>query len=454
MPKKSIIGGEVFLKKRTGAHGAMAELLSKSNEAQIKDQKASSADIRRPAPAKNPETIKNKAEIQQRIPVAAAPAKKNAQTTERIPERKPAMQKMPQGRSAQQRISQNMKVNDALRERPAAPMANERKPSPAPKAAVKKVKKSISIPKIKIPVKAVVCAASAIAVIAIAAIVISIARSTVSEATFEPDAYIGTDLKVSEDAEIFHIKDSDDAKHDGRNHVTISIFEGKEMICSTGASTVGEVLANMNVTVEGDYVLRGNETDAITADRVISIDKVTYGTVTEESSVPFETKYVDVQTIARGKTKVAKAGANGVSTATYRVTYVNGVESERVLESQVITKQPTTQIVNRGVGGTITIGGKTYSYSHYIDCKTTVYTGGGTTASGLPATEAVIAVDPRVIPLGTKVYVADSYCYVGIRTAADTGGVIKGNFIDIYFDEDNPSLKGYGVRRARVYILD
>ena len=151
---------------------------------------------------------------------------------------------------------------------------------------------------------------------------------------------------------------------------------------------------------------------------------------------------------------MAKAGANGVSTATYKVTYVNGVESERVLESQVITKQPTTQVVNRGVGGTITIGGKTYSYSHYIDCKTTVYTGGGTTASGLPATEAVIAVDPRVIPLGTKVYVADSYCYVGIRTAADTGGAIKGNFIDIYFDEDNPSLWGYGVRSARVYILD
>ena len=210
----------------------------------------------------------------------------------------------------------------------------------------------------------------------------------------------------------------------------------------------------MNVTVEGDYVLRENEADSITSDKVISIDKVTYGTITEESSVPYETKYVDVQTIARGKTKVVTAGVNGVSTATYKVTYVNGVESERVLESQVVTKKPTTQVVNRGVGGTITIGGKTYSYSHYIDCKTTVYTGGGITASGLPATEAVIAVDPRVIPLGTKVYVADSYCYVGIRTAADTGGAIKGNFIDIYFDEDNPSLWGYGVRRARVYILD
>ncbi len=435
MPKKSIIGGEVFLKKRTGAHGAMAELLSKSNETQIKDREASSAQLRRPAPAKKPEINKNGAGSNQRIQRAAAPAHTNAQ--------------------AKQAIPANMKRSSAPAQRAAVPSPARNAVSPEARIAAankKRVKKSI--PKIKISVKAIVCAVSAVAVIGIAAVVASIAKSTISEATFEPDAYLGGDIEVSENVESFHIKDADDTKHDGRNYVTISIFEGNEMVCSTGASTVGEVLANMNVAVEGDYVLRENETDAITSDKVISIDKVTYGTITEQSSVPYETKYVDVQTIARGKTKVVKAGANGVSTATYKVTYVNGVESERVLESQVITKQPTTQVVNRGVGGTVTIGGKSYSYSYYIDCKTTVYTGGGTTASGLPASEAVIAVDPKVIPLGTKVYVADSYCYVGIRTAADTGGAIKGNFIDIYFDEDNPSLWGYGVRRARVYILD
>ncbi len=423
------------MKKRTGAHGAMAELLSKSNETQIKDKEASSVQIRRPAPAKKPEIRRPAAVNQQGVKRADAPAQKIPQAvitpsaTERVADAK---------RSAV--VSAPARNNGQVRAK--APVKG------------KKVKKQISLPKIKIPIKAVACVAVAIAVVGIAAFIASIAKSTVSEATFEPDAYIGGTFEISNSADTFHIKDADDTKHDGRNYVTISIFEGKEMVCSTGASTVGEVLANMNVAVEGDYVLRENESDAITSDKVISIDKVTYGTITEESSVPYETKYVDVQTIARGKTKVVKAGANGVSTATYRVTYVNGVESERVLESQIITKQPTTQVVNRGVGGTITIGGKSYSYSHYIDCKTTVYTGGGTTASGLPATEAVIAVDPRVIPLGTKVYVADSYCYVGIRTAADTGGAIKGNFIDIYFDEDNPSLWGYGVRSARVYILD
>ena len=429
------------MKKRTGAHGAMAELLSKSNETQIKDKEASSAPVRRPAPAKNPEINKRRIEAEKRMPMPSAQA--IVKPSESVKANKAAA-------SANVRVQKTSQIRASA---PAPARVNApNKVAPAVKPRAKK--KSFKLPKIRIPVKAVVCAVSAIAVIGIGIVVASVVMSTVSEATFEPDAYIGGQMKVAESAENFLIKDSDDTRHDGRNYVTISIFEGKEMVCSTGASTVGEVLENMNVAVEGDYVLRENEADAITSDKVISIDKVTYGTVTEESSVPFETKYVDVQNIARGKTKVAKAGANGVSTATYKVTYVNGVESERVLESQVITKQPTTQVVNRGVGGTITIGGKTYSYSHYIDCKTTVYTGGGTTASGLPATEAVIAVDPRVIPLGTKVYVADSYCYVGIRTAADTGGAIKGNFIDIYFDEDNPSLWGYGVRSARVYILD
>ena len=429
------------MKKRTGAHGAMAELLSKSNETQIKDNEASSAPVRRHAPAKNPEINKRRIEAEKRMPMPSAQA--IVKPSESVKANKAAA-------SANVRVQKTSQIRASA---PAPARVNApNKVAPAVKPRAKK--KSFKLPKIRIPVKAVVCAVSAIAVIGIGVVVASVAMSTVSEATFEPAAYIGGQMKVAESAENFLIKDSDDTRHDGSNYVTISIFEGKEMVCSTGASTVGEVLENMNVAVEGDYVLRENEADAITSDKVISIDKVTYGTVTEESSVPFETKYVDVQNIARGKTKVAKAGANGVSTATYKVTYVNGVESERVLESQVITKQPTTQVVNRGVGGTITIGGKTYSYSHYIDCKTTVYTGGGTTASGLPATEAVIAVDPRVIPLGTKVYVADSYCYVGIRTAADTGGAIKGNFIDIYFDEDNPSLWGYGVRSARVYILD
>lgn len=440
------------MKKRTGAHGAMAELLSKSNETQIKESRPAANAVRRPAPAKNPEVKRINTET-----------KGNVQRPAAAPAARPAGQMPTMKAAPQMRATQTVNQPRPVQPKPAPATIN--RPAAQKKAPARKAKKTVAVKfaalknKLgsifaKIPPKVPLYAVGAILVIAGVAVLFRVAISTISVAAFEPDAVIGTELQVSEAAPALKISSGDETKHDGRNYITISIFEGEEYVCSTGASTVGDVLENMSVTVEGDYVLRGNETDSISSDAVISIDKVTYGTVTEETAVPFETRYVDVQTIARGRTKVTTAGKNGVSTATFKVTYVNGVETERVLESQVVTTQPTTQVVTRGVGGTITIGGKTYSYSHYIDCKTTVYTGGGITASGLPATEQVIAVDPRVIPLGTKVYVSDSYCYVGFRTAADTGGVIKGNFIDIYFDEDNPSLWGYGVRSARVYILD
>lgn len=74
----------------------------------------------------------------------------------------------------------------------------------------------------------------------------------------------------------------------------------------------------------------------------------------------------------------------------------------------------------------------------------------GITSTGTHATEGrTIAVDPRVIPYGTKVYIEG----VGIRTAEDTGGAIKGNRIDVYMD-DLGQARTFGVKRdVRVYIL-
>ena len=109
----------------------------------------------------------------------------------------------------------------------------------------------------------------------------------------------------------------------------------------------------------------------------------------------------------------------------------------------------------------ITAGdGSSYEYTAVIDVTATAYhrieDGGEITASGTVTQYGTIAVDPRVIPLGSRLYVVSdggdqSWSY-GPGLAEDTGGLIKGTKIDLFFmtgDEAND----FGIRPAKVYIL-
>ena len=77
--------------------------------------------------------------------------------------------------------------------------------------------------------------------------------------------------------------------------------------------------------------------------------------------------------------------------------------------------------------------------------------GGGSciTATGLPATHGVVAVDPDVIPLGTRVYIPG----YGVAIAADTGGMIEGDMIDLCMEDYDDCIQ-FGRRDVDVYILD
>ncbi|MDP4155566.1 MAG: 3D domain-containing protein, partial [Bacillota bacterium] len=96
--------------------------------------------------------------------------------------------------------------------------------------------------------------------------------------------------------------------------------------------------------------------------------------------------------------------------------------------------------------------------SKQITVKATAYTASCDGCSGVTATginikenpnEKVIAVDPSVIPLGSKVYVEG----VGEATAADTGGAIKGNRIDVFIPSEQAAIN-FGVKQLKVTILN
>jgi 3D (Asp-Asp-Asp) domain-containing protein len=106
-----------------------------------------------------------------------------------------------------------------------------------------------------------------------------------------------------------------------------------------------------------------------------------------------------------------------------------------------------------------------YDLSYKSCRKTREHPAYGITASGARATVGrTIAVDPKVVPLGSKVYIIfpESYSHMnGVYVAEDTGSLIKGNKIDIFFGEDNPGemvvnkkALEFGIQLVEVYLLE
>ena len=92
-------------------------------------------------------------------------------------------------------------------------------------------------------------------------------------------------------------------------------------------------------------------------------------------------------------------------------------------------------------------------YTQVLGMEATAYlptdgSGAGITAMGIPATYGVVAVDPDVIPLGTKVYIPG----YGEALAADTGGAIYGYKIDLCM-EDYWQAMDFGRRNVTVFVL-
>jgi 3D (Asp-Asp-Asp) domain-containing protein len=80
----------------------------------------------------------------------------------------------------------------------------------------------------------------------------------------------------------------------------------------------------------------------------------------------------------------------------------------------------------------------------------TAYTGYSTTSTGQKPVWGTIAVDPRVIPYGTKVYIPQ---FGRTFIANNTGGAIKGNKIDIFMDNEK-SMNDWGRQNIEIYLLD
>ena len=109
-----------------------------------------------------------------------------------------------------------------------------------------------------------------------------------------------------------------------------------------------------------------------------------------------------------------------------------------------------------GVGGYLLFeSGDTMTFSRVDTNSTTAYYGGTKTATGHATGIGVIAVDPKVYPYGTRMFIqtpSGSKVY-GIGTAYDCGGAVKGHIVDVWFPTKEDCY-GWGRRSCICYILD
>jgi len=174
------------------------------------------------------------------------------------------------------------------------------------------------------------------------------------------------------------------------------------------------------------------------------------------SSIPFETEYIDDPEAEIGTERVLQEGINGSKVETFAVSYWCGREIKRVLLATRI-EPPQKRIVARGTKiiwrelKTRDFG--TLRYWRKLRVWATSYDGNcpgcrGRTFSGTPVTYGTLAVDPQLIPLGTRVYIPG----YGIGRAEDIGGGIKGERIDLGFDD--VSKGWWHAQWTDIYLLD
>lgn len=212
-----------------------------------------------------------------------------------------------------------------------------------------------------------------------------------------------------------------------------------------------------------------------------------YDRVSEPAS--YETVRIANPNMEKGSEKVVQEGADGVRTSIYEVVFSNGRELSRqfveTLDSTAVNRiveygtadPPSTapaaaaassssnsraaiSSVNKNAagGGTLTLAdGTSLRFSSVKSMTATAYTAGHggadrCTATGTYVRIGTVAVDKRVIPLGSKLYIVtnDGYVY-GTAVAEDTG--VRGSKVDLYFDTYQQCIN-FGKRSCTVYILE
>lgn len=193
----------------------------------------------------------------------------------------------------------------------------------------------------------------------------------------------------------------------------------------------------------------------------IDIVRVEIKNYTQKLALKFKEVIKKNERLPNTKTNIISEGKEGEKEVTTKVVYENGKEVSRNIVSEVITKHPSDRIIVKGTYPLMPVsrGGSLLPYARLVKVRATAYwavNGVGTTYTGSgrkavrdPDGYSTIAVDRRLTPYGTRLFV-EGY---GFAIASDTGTAIIGKAIDVYFNTYREACR-WGVKYVNLYILE
>ena len=249
---------------------------------------------------------------------------------------------------------------------------------------------------------------------------------------------------------------------------------GQQMQVNSYGETLEVLLDRLGIPTHGEYQVSTALNTETFDGMEVSVDCVVEMEQTYTEDIPFGTVYREDPTMPAGQEKVLAEGTKGQLMKTANVVYKNSQQISHTVVGETVAVQPIDRVVAVGTGTDvqgegkpiigdgyiITADGQMLTYSETAQFKATAYSHldegcNMITATGTTVRTGTIAVDPKVIPYGTRMFIVSNdgkYVY-GIGTAEDCGGGIKGMRLDLYFDTRAKCFQ-FGVRQCTVYFLD
>lgn len=259
----------------------------------------------------------------------------------------------------------------------------------------------------------------------------------------------------------------------------ILLVDGKERKIQTPETSIEAMLKSEKIAINSTDRVSPQKDAEIKSGLKVEVVRVEEKLVTSKETIEFETETKENSNLESGTKKVVQKGENGEKEIVTKIVYENGKEFSKKVVSEKVVKEPKSQIIEKGTKKKVVVtttkantsssssskgnsssnsssgsgSSGNLNYKRKLVMEATAYSGDGITATGTkpvrnPGGYSTIAVDPRVIPLGTKVYI-EGY---GYAIAADTGGAIKNNIIDLFMNSAS-ECRTWGRRNVTVYIL-